>query len=85
MLLNLYTTSGLSILLHDVISPPDVTSCEKNIYNFFAFKVMLPAFLLSADFFYNQLLRKILSGIPSECQTAWIQIGYQQTTLADRE
>ena len=52
-------------------------------------------FLLSADFFQNQLFRKILSGIPSECQTAWIQIridvilvliwfqtvckGYQQT------
>ena len=31
------------------------------------------AFLWS-DFFLNQLLRKILSGIPSECQTDWIQI-----------
>ena len=25
-------------------------------------------------FFQNQLFRKILSGIPSECQTDWIQI-----------
>ena len=53
------------------------------------------AFLLSADFFY-QLFRKILLGIPSDCQTVWIQIlpdkmfglvsvqtdckGYQRTT-----
>ena len=50
----------------------------------------------SADFFQNQLFQKILSGIPSECQTDWIQIrpdilsgliwvqtvckGYEQTT-----
>ena len=26
---NLYTTSGLSLLLHDVISLPDETSCDK--------------------------------------------------------
>ena len=32
------------------------------------------AFLLSADFFQNQLFWKILSGILSECQTVWIQI-----------
>ena len=33
------------------------------------------SFLLSADFFFqNQLFRKILSGIPSECQTVWTQI-----------
>ena len=31
-------------------------------------------FLLYADFFHNQLLRKNLSGIPSDCQTLWIQI-----------
>ena len=53
--------------------------------------------LSSADFFQNQLFRIILSGIPSECQTVWIQIkpdimsgliwiqtvckGYQQTIL----
>ena len=52
-------------------------------------------------FFKNQLFRKILSGIPSECQTDWIQIrsvillgliwvltvckGYQQTTLGGKE
>ena len=28
--INLYTTSGLSILLHGVISLPDATSCDKN-------------------------------------------------------
>ena len=55
-------------------------------------------FLSSADFFENQLFRNILSGIPSECQTVWIQIrpdilsgliwvqtvckGYQQMTLS---
>ena len=54
-------------------------------------------FLSSADFFQNQLFQKILSVIPSECQTDWIQIrpdilsgliwlqtvckSYQQTTL----
>ena len=54
----------------------------------------------SADFIQNQLFRKILSGIPSECQTDWIQIrpdimsgliwvqsvckSYQQTTLGDK-
>ena len=29
---NLQTTSGLSILLHDVISLPDATSCDKKKY-----------------------------------------------------
>ena len=58
-------------------------------------------FLSSADFFQNQLFRKIPSGIPSECQTGWIQIrpdvlsgliwvqsvckGYQQTALVGNE
>ena len=46
--------------------------------------------LIYTPFFKNQnlLFEKILSGIPSECQTAWIQIrvqtvckGYQQTVL----
>ena len=57
-------------------------------------------FLSSADFFQNQLFRKILSGIPSEYQTVWIQIRpnmlsgliwvqivskhYQQTTLVGK-
>ena len=52
-------------------------------------------------FFQNQLFRKILSGIPSECQLVWIQISpdilsglicvqtdckeFQQTTLAGKE
>ena len=58
-------------------------------------------FLLSADFFQNQLYRKILSRIPSECQTNWIQIrpdvlsgliwvqsvckGYEPMTLEHKE
>ena len=33
-----------------------------------------PLVLSSADFFRNQLFRKILSGIVLECQTVWIQI-----------
>ena len=46
------------------------------------------AFLLSADFFQNQLFRKILSGIPSGWQTVllgliWVCKSYQQTTLED--
>ena len=32
------------------------------------------AFLSSANFFQNQLFWKLLSGIPSECQTDWVQI-----------
>ena len=32
MLLNLYTTSGLSILLHGIISLPDALSCDKYSY-----------------------------------------------------
>ena len=32
------------------------------------------AFLLSAECFQNQHFRKILSGIPFECQTDWILI-----------
>ena len=32
------------------------------------------AFLWSADVFFKINFRKILSGIPSECQTDWIQI-----------
>ena len=35
---------------------------------------ILHAFLLSADFIQNQLFRKILSGIPSEYHSDWIQI-----------
>ena len=56
------------------------------------------AFLSSADFFQNQLFQKIISGMPSECQTLWILIrpdilsgliwvrtvskGYQQTRVS---
>ena len=58
-------------------------------------------FVSSADFFKNQLFRKVLSKIPSECQTDWIQIrpdilsgliwvqsvckGYEQRTQVDKE
>ena len=31
-------------------------------------------FVVCRFFFQNQIFRKILSGIPSECQTDWIQI-----------
>ena len=36
--------------------------------------LLLHAFLSSADFFKNQLFRKILSEIPSECEIVWTQI-----------
>ena len=67
----------------------------------FAYWEILHAFLSSADFFENPLFRKIISVIPSECQTVWIQIrpdilsgvnwvqtvckGYQQTTQVGTE
>ena len=31
-------------------------------------------FLSSADLFQNHFFRKIISGMPSQCQTVWIQI-----------
>ena len=40
----------------------------------FAYWVILHASLSSADFFQKQRIRKFLSGIPSECQTVWVQI-----------
>ena len=74
---------------------------KKTLLVLFASKVILHAFLSSADFFQNQLFQKILSRMPSECQTDWIQIrldilsglvwvhsvckGYQQTTLVGNE
>ena len=42
-------------------------------------------FLSSADFFQNQLIRKILSGISSECQTVWIQIRPDISDLVSRQ
>ena len=69
-------------------------------FHLFAYWVILHALLSAADFFQNQLFRKIISEIPSECQTAWIQIrpnalsgliwiqtvckGYQQMKLVDK-
>ena len=66
-----------------------------------AYWIFLHALLTSADLFQNQVFLKILSGIPSECQTIGIQIrtdillvviwiqtvckGYQQTRLVDIE
>ena len=67
--------------------------------------IILHAFLSSADFFccfyFSKINFFILSGIPSECRTVWIQIrtdiqsvliwvqtvckGYQQTTLVGNE
>ena len=60
-----------------------------------------PVFCCLPIFFQNELFRKILSGKPSECQAAWIQLmpyimsgliwvqtvckGYQQVTLLDKE
>ena len=41
---------------------------EKKFYDLKAC-VILHAFLSSGDYFQNQLFRKIISGIPSECQT----------------
>ena len=57
----------------------------------------LHAFLSSAEFFKINFFEKILSGLPSECQTDWIEIrpdalsgliwvqsvckGFEQTTL----
>ena len=63
--------------------------------------IIFHAFFSSAEFFQNQLFRKILSGLSSECQTVWIQIRpdkmsgliwvqtvckyYQQTTKVGKE
>ena len=45
------------------------------LYLTFTCWVILHAFLSSVDiFFLNPLFQKNLSGIPSECQTVWIQI-----------
>ena len=38
-----------------------------------AFWVILHAVLSSAEFFQDQIFRKVLSGKPSECQIDWIQ------------
>ena len=36
--------------------------------------VILHGFSVSADIFQNYHFRKVLSDIPSECQTVWVQI-----------
>ena len=66
-----------------------------------AYWVIIHAFLRLLTFFQNKFFEKILSGIPSECQTVWtlirpnelsgliwVQIvcqDYQQKTLVDKE
>ena len=42
----------------------------------FTYWVILYAFCRLLILFQNQLFRKISSGIPSECQTVWIQISF---------
>ena len=46
----------------------------KTLHLLIACWVILYAFVSSADFFQNKPFQKILSGIPSDCQTLWIQI-----------
>ena len=58
----------ISCLFHPIL--PSFIISNSN----YLFAYWVHAFLSSAEFFQNQLFRKILSGIPSECQTAWIQI-----------
>ena len=81
-------TGSYEYILHRL-----ATLCQPG--NFACFFVVCCFFFFF--FFQNQLFRKILSGIPSECQKVWIQIrpdillgliwvqtlckGYQQTTL----
>ena len=80
--------SALSLRKHRILS------------KYFAYWEILHVFCRLLIFFQIPLFRKILSGIPSECQTVWIQIrpdilsgpiwvqtvckGYQQTTLIDK-
>ena len=48
-----------------------------------AYWVVLHDFLVSADSFHSQLFKIILSGIPSECQTVWIQIRPDKNVAPD--
>ena len=41
----MYTTSGLSILLHNIISLPDVTSYDKSVNYFSVMSERFPVFL----------------------------------------
>ena len=74
--------------------------CGQVLMKQFAYWVIVHTFLWSADFFQNQLFRKILLGITLDCQTVWTQTrpdvlsalilvqtickGYQQTTLVGK-
>ena len=57
-----------------VVREPHEAKVSEIQWNRFAPWVIFHAFLLSAVFIQNQFFRKILSVIPSECQTVWIQI-----------
>ena len=49
---------------------PEYTQFIHNLHcELFAYWIILHAFLSSVEFLQNQLFRKIISGIPSECQT----------------
>ena len=51
----------------------------------FAPLVNLHVFLSSADFFKINFFKEILSRIPSECQTVWIQIRPDALSLGGKE
>ena len=50
---NLLTTSGLSILLHGVISLPDATSYDKKLYTFGQLNYFISDILISFRFLYR--------------------------------
>ena len=58
-------TKIIKVILVVTLSVGGLTLCLLGIFSLF---------MSSADFFQNQLFHKILSGIPSEWQTVWIQI-----------
>ena len=111
-LVKLYIIVGLSLYLLPSLSrlcrctgstklPLLACAISTKISILFAYWIFFHAFLSFDDFFQNLCSRKILSGIPSECQTVWTQIrtdvlsvliwvqivckGYQQTTLIGKE
>ena len=58
---NLYTTSGLSILLYGVISPPDATSYDKIFFSCFSIKT----YVVCAQ--KNRLNETVLLSIQNIC------------------
>ena len=47
--------------------------------------VSVHVFMSSVDFFKDQFFRKDVLRIPSECQTVWIHISYQQMTQMGKD